>query len=234
MQETPVLPNNHPKNNRRAALWIIAIIAVIFFVIIPGCSWIFDTSFGARTTYAPPGDDNSRFDPIAAADEVQAQVGEGAELIAMSATFVKSDGTQDLVTEVYFATTDYEFVREVPPPADAPPIGAGGSVDGRWYQVTNVDIFSPGQMRRVTGSDNYSYVHKGMDLDTDNPIGSKPATIPMPRCSFATLWEQALQDNIPAEAVARITYDESGYEFSISDLDYYAQFDMDCRYTGES
>jgi hypothetical protein len=73
-----------------------------------------------------------------------------------------------------------------------------------------------------------------MDLDTDNPIGSKPATIPMPRCSFATLWEQALQDNIPAEAVARITYDESGYEFSISDLDYYAQFDMDCRYTGES
>jgi len=188
MQEIPVsLPNNRPKAAWLSILRNVAIIVVIYLVITRGCIPAFQTGFGAETTYDPPGGDNAHFDPIAAADDIQAQVGEGAELMAMSATFVKSDGTQDLATDLYVATTNYEFVREVPPPADAPPIGAGGSADGRWYQVTDVDIFRPGQMRQVIGTNSYTYLHKGMDLDENRPTGAKPATIPcravpLPRC----------------------------------------------------
>lgn len=233
MQETPVLPNSNRPKTKWTSIVAIGAVASIIIAIVWGCAAGMQTGFGAETTYDPPGGDNTHFDPIAAADDIQAQIGESAELMGMSSTFVKSDGTQDLVTELYVATTNYEFVREVPTPDNAPPIGAGGSPDGKWYQVTDVDIFRPGQWRQVTGSSEYTYLHKGMALDPYDPRGSKPDTIPMPRCSFATLWERALQDGVPESAVAMIDYDADGYDFSISDLGYYAEFDVDCRYTGE-
>lgn len=234
MKETPVIPPNNRSTRTKVPIVItIAVIAVVILVIIPSCVSALDTGFGAETTYDPPGGDNTRYDPIAAVGEIQAQIGEGAELISLSSTYVKSDGTQDLVTDLYSAVSDYEFVREVPPPADAPPIGAGGSTTGKWYQVTEVDVYSPGQWRQVTGSSNYSYLHKGMELDNYDPRGTKPATIPLPRCSYALLWEQALKDGVSTSAVAYITYDSNGYTFSISDLDYRAEFDMNCQHLGE-
>lgn len=234
MKEIPVIPPNNPSIRARVPTLItIAVVVVVLLVIIPSCISVVDTGFGAETTYDPPGSDNTRYDPIAAVGEIQAQIGEGTELISLSSTYVKSDGTQDLVTDLYTAVSNYEFVREVPPPDNAPPIGAGGSTTGRWYQITQVDIYSPGQWRQVTGSTNYTYLHKGMDLDNYDPTGTRPAIIPLPRCSFATLWEQALKDDVPESAVAFINYDSDGYEFYISDLGYRAEFDMECQYLGE-
>jgi hypothetical protein len=230
MQETPVLPSD----SRTPPPWLLplrifAVVGIIVFVFIRGCIPGFETGFGSETTYDPPGGDPSRFDPIASMDSIQAQVGDGAELIEMSSTFVKSDGTQDLTTDVYFARSDYEFVREVPPPDDAPPIGAGGSASGRWYQITHVDIHDPGQWRQVTGSTSYSYLHKGMALDEFTPTGNKPDTIPPPTCPFSILWQHAIADGVPSDAVANIAYDNMEYEFYISDLGYRARFDATCQ-----
>lgn len=234
MQEIPVIPPNKSSTRTKIPILItIAVIAVVILVVIPSCVSAFDTGFGAETTYDPPGGDNTRYDPIAAVGQIQTQIGEGAELISLYSTYVKSDGTQDLTTDLYSAISNYEFVREVSAPDNAPPIGAGGSTTGRWYQVTQVDVYSPGQWRRVTGSSDYTYLHKGMELDSYDPTGTEPTTIPLPRCSYAVLWEQALKDEVPDSAVASITYDASGYTFSISDLDYHAEFDRDCQYLGE-
>jgi hypothetical protein len=230
MKETPVIPNvKRPTPPWIKGVSLIVGVIVLIILMQVSCAFLFDTVWSPHPTYPAPGEDNSRFDPIAAIPAIQTQIGESPELMSLRSTYVKSDGTQDLTTEIYNARTTYEFVREVPEPDNAPPIGAGGSADGKWYQVTGVDIFRPGQWRSVSGSENYTYQHKGMDLDNHDARGTKPETLAIPRCSFATLWQQAIQDGIPDSAVASISYDAEGYDFSISDLAYYAEFNQDCE-----
>lgn len=233
MKEKPVLP----ATPRSKPTWLplvgsLLVVGLLALMAIRSCMPAFETGFGNETTYAPPGEDPARFNPITAIEAIQSQIGDGAELMQMSSTYVKSDGTQDLTTELYYARSDYEFVREVPAPDNAPPIGAGGSASGRWYQVTHVDIFDPGQWRQVTGTNNYSYLHKGMALDVDTPTGTKPDTIALPQCAFSLFWEHAIAEGIPADAVARISYDDDGYDFYITDLNYRASFDTRCQVIG--
>ena len=53
--------------------------------------------------------------------------------------------------------------------------------------------------------------------------------VPPPRCSFAALWAQAEQRGAPANAVATITYDTSGYDFAIRETSILLRFDSNCR-----
>ncbi|MCB9455188.1 MAG: hypothetical protein H6671_04280 [Anaerolineaceae bacterium] len=181
---------------------------------------------GTATNLGPEsraiGGNPSQYDPLAALTEVMAFAGEGAQLAAIHANYVRSDGTLDL-TATYTPSpyVEFTFLREVPRPADAPPVGAGGSTTGPWYEPITIEAYRPGAVRHVTqtgGGFNatYNYTNQGMikevESPTTNPFGE---IVAMPECTFTQLWETALAEGAPEEAVAIIDYDEDGYTFNI-------------------
>jgi hypothetical protein len=117
---------------------------VIIFLIIP----LFQSGLGMVDTRPVPGDPRN-FDPVAALPGVREYAGEGAQLVSIEAYYVRSDGTLDLNAS-YRPYTTYKFYREVPPPADAPPVGAGGKAGGKWYEPVQVRASEPGQWYHVT------------------------------------------------------------------------------------
>ncbi|HVO41555.1 MAG TPA: hypothetical protein VMT34_02975 [Aggregatilineales bacterium] len=186
-------------------------------------------------TRALPGSAGA-FDPVASFAAVSAFAGSDAQLTSISAANVRSDGTLDLnATYSPAPRVDYEFVHEVPRPADAPPVGAGGTGTGPWYEPVTIEVYQPGARRHVTRigggvSTSFDYVNDGMTRDTDSPTTSLSDPIVVaPKCGFADLWKVALQNDAPKDAVARIDYKAAGYSFSISALKVYLQFDLDCR-----
>lgn len=174
------------------------------------------------------------FDPIAMLPTAQAMAGEGAQLLGIDMRFVRSDGTMDLTATYNPApSTTYAFMIEVPPPPDAPPVGVGGYTGGNFYQQMEVIAERPGQPRRVTevgggGRLEYTYVTQGLRLNPSTPRGSAPSTaIALPTCSLAALWAEAIRRDAPRDAVATITYDQTGYRFSIQGV-ITLRFNPDC------
>jgi hypothetical protein len=195
---------------------------------------IFSQVTGYETIQSRPVQgDASAFDPIANYDSMQAFAGEGAQLISLDAQFVRSDGTLDLTASYNPSPrVTAEFALEVAPPADAPPVGAGGL--GTWYRQVTISAYRPGQQGRVTSSGaggrvTYSYVNEGMTRDIDDPATDEFTFLPAPTCAFADLWKVALESGAPANAVATIDYDEEGYDFRINDLDIRIEFDSNCQ-----
>lgn len=172
----------------------------------------------------------ARFDPIAQYETVQNYAGPNAQLLEIAAYYVRSDGTLDL-TASYGARVDYEFYRPTDAEGkEAPPLGAGGTGTDQWYQTVSVEADQPGRTWHIeSGSSEYSFTNQGLTREWDTPQNRIPGTaIPAPECSFATLWQIALEREAPSEAVAIIRYDEDGYEFSISDTGIRLNFDTDC------
>ncbi len=178
----------------------------------------------------------SSFDPISTFEAVREFAGENAQLISLRASNVRSDGTLDL-TATYSPgpRVDYRFVREVPRPADAPPVGAGGTGTGPWYEPITVEAYQPGQRRQVTTigggvKTSFQYVNEGMTRSVSSPTTSPGGTlIDAPKCSFATFWQTALERGAQKDDVASITYDSNGYQFDLSARKVNLRFDMDCR-----
>lgn len=176
----------------------------------------------------------SSFDPITALAEVNGFAGEDAQLTAIYAYYVRSDGTLDLnATYSPAPRVEYEFLREVPRPADAPPVGAGGTTAGQWYEPVTIEAYQPGQVRHVsqTGggvSLEYNYTNQGLEKQVGSPT-TRPsgAVVAPPECSFSQLWQVALKKDAPTDAVAIIEYDESGYDFNISGV-VHLRFNADC------
>jgi hypothetical protein len=218
--------NGRQKAARYLRLGVVLILGflAVKFLIIP----FFETGGGMADTREVPGD-ATRFDPIANFATIKAYAGSGAQLTGMDAYYVRSDGTLDLTAD-YYPRVDLDFVIPTTAPANAPPIGAGGSADGEWYIPVEVDIFQPGQWRKVSSSGrSYTYMNRGMQRDVEEPTSSERTILPDPACSFADLWAVALTKDAPSGAVAMIDYDASGYRFYISDVSISLQFDMDCQ-----
>ncbi|MBC8170804.1 MAG: hypothetical protein H7X77_04010 [Anaerolineae bacterium] len=182
-------------------------------------------------TWLVPGDASS-FDPVASYEVVRNHAGNDTQLVSIEAYYVKSDGTLDLYAS-YYPRVTYEFVRELAsPPADAPPVGAGGSVSGKWYEPVEVELSQPFSGWSVkSGGNSYTYTNLGMDRETDSSPGVREDKFiaPSPACSFKQLWSTALEYDAEPEAVAIINYDLNGYDFTISDLGLYLEFDLSCR-----
>ncbi len=193
-------------------------------------STFFESGGGNNITEVPPANDLTHFDPIAALKDVQAYAGEGAQLVELSTTYVAWDGTMNLTAEGYYPSADYIFVRQVSAPDNELPIGAGGSASGQYYQKIEVNIDNPGKWYTVTsGEESYTYLHKGMEKDEDTPTGTSLPTIALPTCSFAALWQYAIVDGMPTNAVAFIDYNTQGYTFTIRDLNYDVRFNRECE-----
>jgi hypothetical protein len=183
----------------------------------------------------PVSGDASRFDPLDSLADAQAFAGEGAQLATISASYVRADGTMDL-TATYSPSpyTEYTFLREIPRPDDAPPIGVAGSTAGQWYEPITIEASRPGQTRRVTTtsggvSTSFTYVNEGLLKEVDEPTTTPFDDIaPEPTCVFTDLWKTAIREGAPEEAVAIIDYDSEGYTFNIVGT-LVLRFDHDCN-----
>lgn len=189
---------------------------------------------GDGGTVDPPGDPRA-FDPVARYAEVARYAGAGTTLLQMRAEQVRVDGTLDLAADYQPAPrVQYDFVREVPPPANAPPLGAGAPADGRWHQRIEVDLSRPGALRLVRKVGNGSiletqYIVRGMERREDTPTGATiDAGVAPPACPLQRLWQQAIDHGVPANAVASIDYGRDGYDFSVRDTHWSLHFAPDC------
>lgn len=183
----------------------------------------------------PLASDPKRFDPFKGIAEARSKAGTGARLVEVEASFVRSDGTMDL-TATYKPAPRVTYTFEVPAekaPSDAPPIGAGRSPGDVWLQRVRIECYEPGQRRSVTrisgGSrSQYQYTNEGMDVDRGTPqMGKLPEDIGDPKVSTVDLWKAGLAKGAPADAVARITFDKDGYEFSVTGFDARVELDRD-------
>lgn len=198
-----------------------------------------DAALGLSTTTLPG--DADAYDSIAALAAVTAFAGEGAQLVELEAAQVRSDGTQNLnaTYDPPRPRTTYTFLREVPRPENAPPVGAGGTADGQWYEPITVEAYRPGQMSYITqmgGSVNIQtqFVNQGLKREVDDPTSelffyNDGAFVAAPKCSTRQLWSTALERGAPADAVASITYNDEGYEFRIIGAGFSLNFDANCR-----
>ncbi|MCA9373582.1 MAG: hypothetical protein R3B71_03315 [Candidatus Gracilibacteria bacterium] len=173
------------------------------------------------------------FDVLAMLPEAQAYAGEGAQLSEIDSYFVSADGTQNFAADYEPpARTTYTFIKTVPPPENAPPTG----VD-EYYQQIKVEALNPGETRHITsrgGSVNLDYwvTNKGFIRSIGSPTARAPGEfIDAPSCSFADIWQKAIETGVSSEAAANITYDEDGYRFQISTLGVWLEFDQDCNLT---
>jgi hypothetical protein len=181
--------------------------------------------------------DPAQFDPLEGLAQAQKFAGADAKLATITATYIRADGTMDLTATYSPAPrTAYEFLREIPRPTDAPPVGVAGSSSGPWYEPISVEAYRPGQVSRVTSSGGsvstqYTYTNEGMLKKVEEPTTNPFDEIaPEPECQFVDLWETAIKEGAPEEAVAIIEYNADGYSFVISGTDGISlDFDMDCK-----
>ncbi len=190
-----------------------------------------------RPETQPIDGDPSRFNPFASYESVAAFAGNGAQLTEITAQYVRADGTMDLNADYTPApNTTYEFVREIPRPADAPPIGVAGTTDGAWYEIVTIRVYEPGQRRRVTrtsssGNSTYFYTNEGMERTVSTPTTNIDPVLSPPSCAISRLWETAIARGAPADAVAIVDYDEDGYTFNITGV-MVLRFNQECTLRG--
>lgn len=220
-----------PRRGLPAGLALVLLIALIVVVcVLPFFALSYVIGYFGEGTRPVPGS-ASAFDPIASFAEVSKYAGDNVKLKSMTAYYVRSDGTLDLNAS-YRPYVDYEFYQALSsPPRDAPPVGAGGSPNQKWYQEIQVKIQQPRTWHVTSNSSEYDYYDFGMSHDLRTPTSTAQASIPSPTCSFKNLWSTAMQNGAPTDAVAEIEYNENGYEFSINDINIRIKFSTDCRST---
>jgi hypothetical protein len=158
---------------------------------------------------AVPGD-GSHFDPIAAYDAVHKFAGDTLDLASITITYVRSDGTLDLMAP-YDPNVDYRFMRELlTPPPNSPPVGVKGVTDQKWDNQVEV-LIQPSRMISVGG-------------DVQGLIRAAA-----PTCSLTTLWSTAIEKGAAKDAVATVRYDHNGYNFRIKNTSTDLNFDTDCH-----
>ena len=222
---------DHTMNNttgRGSSAEIISIAIVLVFltvgVFLVGCT--------SQTTNQPntavpalPTDpilgDGSHFDPVAAYPQIAKIAGDGLHFIGMDIYYVRSDGTLDLNAS-YKPYANYSFFQYMDgAPTDAPPVGAGGKLNAKWYQPSLVAVRGPDNPGEKSKVDRYD----------EKPTNAMLPIVPAPTCPLKQLWAVALDKGAPIKAVATIYYDVKGYYFRINDTSVSLQFDTNCAFT---
>jgi hypothetical protein len=182
------------------------------------------------------GTDPARFDPFAGLAQARAFAGEQAELVGLEASGVRADGTMDLLaTYTPAPSAEYRFRRRLAAaPPNAPPVGAGGSASGVWYEPVIIKVYQPGQRRQVQvtkGNSRVSgfYVNRGMTRETGQPVAETITPLPPPACSLALMWTLARALGAPPDAVAAISYTRDGYTFTIRGTPTTFRLGPDCQ-----
>jgi hypothetical protein len=174
-------------------------------------------------TYPLTGDVR-HFDPFKGLPQIRAKAGAGALLTEIDATYVRSDGTMDLMADYTPApNVEYTFMVPSKPPENLPPVGVAGRTAGdQWFQRVTVKCGQIGQVKKVTrssgsGTSSFTYSNEGMEIEHGTPQSSQSQSdIGDPKVSLADLWSMAAAKGAAKDAVAIIRYRDRGYEFTIS------------------
>lgn len=189
-----------------------------------------------------PGD-AANFEPTIHLQEVMEYAGDGQEieLVKISGIFVRPDGTINIMDKpekyaayVIWPVVWYEFQAFDP-------------VDKNYTHIS-VMVAKPSN-RKVTTTTTYTGTatqtqhikHRGMEKFISSPKETTDEEpIPLPKFTFADIWEKALKNGASSEKLARIIYDSDGYllhtgeEGSFYDKDgTYFIFDFDGNLTGK-
>lgn len=187
----------------------------------------------AKNTTAPPGE-LTNFDPVASFAAMAAYAGPDAKLVVLRAYFVRTDGTMDLTAE-YRPHVDAEFVARATAEdvADQGPLapGSGFAVGDRLR--TGLVVQGPATYHVTSGGSEWEEKHLGMGRRPAGKAAGDEKLIDPPRCGFGQLWQQALADGAPADVVANITYDDTGYTFAANGRDFRRRFGGDCTLVKE-
>ena len=173
-----------------------------------------------------------RFDPLAALSRVTAYAsreGHPASLVMFKAIHVRSDGTIDLEASYHRETpVTYRFIRTSAAVPDLNvPIGARTPVQP--FVEVRVEVQKPEDhdVQCSGGRGRCTWRHLGMDKHVFGR--DKDESAPIPECGLAALWREARQNGAPADAVATIEYDKSGFSFQIPNTKVALRFDRGCR-----
>lgn len=158
----------------------------------------------------------SSFDPIARYGDIVSFAGSDLQLTRLQADYVLSNGTIDLYAN-YNPSVDYYFAREIDPPGGRKPIGVGSTPEGQYFETVYVTV----------EEDEFPFTMDRSNFTSTTP--EEKTFAPAPTCSFATLWEVALERGAPQSAVAKISYDDDGYDFTIDGTTTRLEFDMNCE-----
>ena len=179
-------------------------------------------------TRPPPGD-AAKFDPITSYADVAKFAGDNVQVEYISMEFVKSDGTMDLTAD-YGAEASYRFAHILDKaPDNGAPLGAGGKPGGTYAELINVNVDKPRLEGTTSGTTHYDWYNFGMSRTV---IPAQPLTEPTaapPTCSTKQLWDAAIKNDAPANAVATIYYSSDGYAFDIKDTSVHLLFDTSCN-----
>jgi hypothetical protein len=208
--------------------WLWAIGLVLLLIL--GCFGLvllssYFAGYVVRGTRPIPGD-ASKFDAFASLPQIQQFAGDNEQLLRIDMEYVKPDGTLDL-TANYGAQVDYQFAHVLDAtPSNAAPLGAGGSAPGGTFaQRVTVMLAKPG----ASGTAHDQYYNFGM-VRNNIPAAALTQTIaPAPSCALRQLWESAIKQDAPANAVAIMSYDNTGYTFSIDAAHVHLTFDPNCQ-----
>lgn len=172
----------------------------------------------------PVTGDTSNWDPIEGIGQVKKQAGAGAQLVRMTLSSIRSDGTMEL-TASYTPSpkATYELERRLPKAPNGktePPIGAGRTPDSVWVERVNITVSKPDQTRHVKSvgggvSKEYNYKNEGMEVDRSSQL-TKPGTEITLKPSPKEMWSIALKAGAPKNAVAQISYDGTDAKFNIN------------------
>lgn len=174
--------------------------------------------------------DASRFDAFAALPEVESHVGEGAKLASVYVDFVRADGTLDLYAK-YEPRATYIFYREVSGEKDLPTGANGVNANGKILEGVTAEVYRPfkWQCETAAGSSACYYFNKGLDIHRFVATSAPTTYVENPKCKIYDLWQQAIVKGVPNDAVAKISYNASGYDFAIEGTDVKLHFGSDCN-----
>jgi hypothetical protein len=176
----------------------------------------------------------SAFDPFGDLPEVVAGVGGSGRLVSIEASGVRPDGTMDLTAEYTPAPrASYKFIEPTEEGKERmPPVGAGRKPDDVWARAVTAEAYRPGQRSHITkmgGNVNAEYWHtnEGVTVKFSSPgAQALPAGLGAPVLTTREMWEKALSLGAPRDAVARVSFDEEGYEFDITGTGFSLRWDV--------
>lgn len=226
----------YPQENKgRGGIWLFFLPILIPLGIGVWFLWVY---LQVRLHYTLPVPGNPRaFDPVASFVEAQRFAGADAKFQSLDAEYVSPDGTLNFEAGYTPAPhLKYTFNQLIPTPANEPPVGAGGSGNGKWMRTVTIALGKKGRYAEIS-FDAYKHVDgsfnsQGMDKEEGypQPDDGEPA-LAAPTCRFADLWKVALEHGAPKNAVAEIEYDKFGYRFNISSSSIDLEFDTNCKLT---
>jgi len=166
--------------------------------------------------------DESRFDPILAKDEVTALAGPGVQFHSLRATHVRPDGTQDFTNSGYEPMTLYQFLA---PLNQDLPLGASPNR----VSVVFISVRPKGWESHWRAEGEYQYTYNFGLKRWIAPSSVSTDGSAFPKCSLEEIWKGASAAGAPEKAVASIDFQDNLYRFSIVGTQYNYVFDQNCK-----